>query len=78
MKRVAAETDITQMIDLLLARDVAEVVGVHHDMDGHGLAIETHPGVATSPAFSTGWSLPDVTGSDEAHVDFDDALQDLL
>jgi hypothetical protein len=47
-------------------------------MDGHGLAIETHPGVATSPAFSTGWSLPDVTGSDEAHVDFDDALQDLL
>jgi len=58
MGRVTAATVVTQVIDLLLARDVPVEVGVDHQMDGHCLAVEAHPAIATTSAFARVRAFP--------------------
>ena len=40
----------TLVVYLLLAGDVAVVVGINHQMDGDCLAIQTHPAIASTPS----------------------------
>ena len=48
MGRVATQSLVAQMVDLLLARHVAVVVGVGHDMSGYGLSVQAHSPVVAS------------------------------
>lgn len=52
MGRVATQSLVAQMIDLLLARHVAEVVGVSHDMGGYGLPVQAHSPVISPTAIT--------------------------
>ena len=58
---VAAQPLVAQVVDLLLARDVPEVVGVGHDVRGDGLIIETHAAIATTASRARGRASPEVT-----------------
>lgn len=60
VERVTAESHVAQMVNLLLAGDVAVVMGVHHQVHSHRLAIQAHAAIATTLAFTGGWSLPDM------------------
>jgi hypothetical protein len=48
MSRVAAQTLATQVVHLLLARDVAVEVGESDEMHSDGLTIECHSSVAST------------------------------
>jgi hypothetical protein len=61
MLRIAAQALVAQVVDLFLAGDVAEVVGVGHDVDGNGLPIETHAAIPTTSPSPRGRSSPEVT-----------------
>ena len=50
MGRVAAQAVVTEMVDLLLPRDVPIEVGVDDQVNSHSLAIEAHAAIATTPA----------------------------
>jgi hypothetical protein len=64
MQGSTAQTNITEMIDLLLAGDITIMMGEYHQMHGDGLAIEMHPGIVPTPAGTGMRPLPDMTGTE--------------
>ena len=59
VSRVTTESVITEVVDLLLSWDVPIEVGVNHQVDGHSLAVEAHPAIATASASTGVGSVPD-------------------
>ena len=57
---VAAQAIATEMIDLLLARDVTVVMGVDDDVHCDCLAIKTHTSIATTSTIARVGTSPDV------------------
>ena len=53
----------TLVVDLLLAGDVAVVVGVDHQMYGDCLSIQTHPAIAPTPTGTRIGASPEVAGA---------------
>ena len=83
MLGVAAKTVVAEVVDLLLARDVAVEVGVHHQMYSHCLSVEGHTAITTPSAFTRGRALPDVAGrwppiSHESTIDHHDPFMNAL
>lgn len=46
------------MVDVLLAGNEAVLVGERDDVDGHGMAIETHASIPPTPTIAGSRSLP--------------------
>lgn len=62
MNLVGTASLITEMINLLLAGNIAVVVRRHDDMYCDCLPIEGHAAVAPTTAISGSWSFPEMAG----------------